>query len=160
MSKVYLYDHDQGSNATYAEEYSFIRKRTQISSKTGKQLGSSYQLTTVHITHDGKQIEMKRIITAREYNAAYKTRDEKRHIVTQKRIAFFWEMHSFNIHIFTEPVKDLCICHTQTSIDGDGCADITNVDVTPPFLNVERLIEDNKDDKEKFSTFNISLIKN
>ena len=154
-----MYDLDQGNDSNYAEEYSFIRKRTQISAKTGEHLGSSYQLTTVHITHDGKQVEMKRIITAREYKAAYKTRDEKRHIVTQKRIAFIWENQSFNIHMFTEPLKDLCICHAQTAIDGDTGTDIASTVAIPPFLNVERKLEDSKDDKEKFGTFNISLIK-
>ncbi len=136
-----------------------MRKRTQLSSKTGEHRGASYQLTTVHITHDGKEVEMKRIITAREYKAAYKTRDEARHIVNQKRIAFIWEMQSFNIHMFTEPVKDLCICHAQSAIEGKSHDDIAKTVAIPPFLNVERRIEDNKGDKEKFGTFNISLIK-
>lgn len=61
--------------------------------------------------------------------------------------------------MFTEPLKDLCICHAQTAIDGDTGTDIASTVAIPPFLNVERKLEDSKDDKEKFGTFNISLIK-
>lgn len=104
---------------------------------------------------------MKRIITAREYKAAYRTRDEDRHIVTQKRIAFFWKMQSFNIHIFQEPVKNLCICHAQTA--GNGGGDTSNEEKgiveIPSFLDVERQLEDTSHDTEKFGTFHISLIK-
>ncbi len=161
LFQCYLYDvaQENGTNLNYKEEYSFIRKRTQISARTMKTLGTSYGLTTVHITHDGKQVEMKRIITAREYNAAYKTRDESRHIVRQTRIGFIWKMQSFNIHIFKEPVKDLYICHAQ-SANGDGNTDGEKVVVElPPFLNVERRLENNEDDVKQFGTFNISLIK-
>ncbi len=98
---------------------------------------------------------MKRIITSREYIAAYKTRDETRHIVTQRRLAFIWKMQSFNIHIFKEPVKDLCICHVQTVDDSN--ADEVSVDF-PDFLNVDRQLQDNKEDREKYGTFHISLI--
>jgi len=157
VEKVYLYDvgKDSGVDATYAEEYSFIRKRTQISSSSGKELGTSCGLTTVNITHDGKNVEMKRIITAREYKAAYKTRDETRHIVKQTRIGFIWKMQSFNIHVFKEPVKDLCICHVQTA--DDAISESNAIDL-PPFLNIERKVEDNKSDDEKYGTLHISLI--
>ncbi len=102
---------------------------------------------------------MKRIITGREYKAAYKTRDEKRHIVSERRIAFIWKMQSFNIHIFKEPVKDLFICHAQTAIGSDTNGELGSSISMPPFLDVERRIEDKKEDKEKYGTFNISLIK-
>lgn len=114
-------------------------------------------LIVVHKTFDGKAVEMKRIITAREYNAAYKTRDEKRHVVVQKRIAFIWKMQSFNIHVFVEPVKELCICHVQTA--GDGDTESTSLTEIPQFLNVERQLDDSKDDAKTYGTFNISLIK-
>ena len=130
----------------------------QISSLNGDQLGTSYQLTTVHKTHDNKTVEMKRIITAREYNSAYRTRDETRHVITQKRISFIWKMQSFTIHIFREPVKELFICYAQTA--DDGANDESAAFEIPPFLNVERRLEENSDDREKFGTFDISLIKN
>mmetsp|Transcript_25260 Transcript_25260/g.37796 ORF Transcript_25260/g.37796 Transcript_25260/m.37796 type:complete len:441 (-) Transcript_25260:221-1543(-) len=161
VEKVYLYDvaQENGTNQNYKEEYSFIRKRTQISARTLKKLGTSYGLTTVHITYDGKQVEMKRIITAREYNSAYKTRDETRHIVRQTRIAFIWKMQNFNIHVFKEPVKDLCICHVQSANDSGGTEDETASVEFPPFLNVERHLENNENDSKEYGTFNISLIK-
>lgn len=122
VEKVYLYDTETSTvpvpaatgNQDFAEEYSFIRKRTHLS-RDGKALGTTYGLTTVHVTHGGKQIEVKRIITQREYNAAYKTRDLNRHVVKQKRISFIWNMQSFNVHIYMEPVhvENLCIVHVQ-----------------------------------------------
>lgn len=40
-----------------------------------------------------------RIITAREYNTAYKSRDPSRHIIVQKRISFLYKLQSFTIHV-------------------------------------------------------------
>jgi hypothetical protein len=68
-------------------------------------------------------------------------------------------MQSFNIHIFKEPVRDLCICHVQ-SANGDGKDDSDDgfVIEIPSFLKVTRKLEDNQIDRDQFGTFNISLI--
>lgn len=94
VEKVYLSTNDNDD-----ETYSFIRKRTNLDTQ-GNKLGSVYQLTTVTrnpITHD--TIEEKRIISAREYSAAYLTRDVRRHIVHQQRISFLYKLQSFTIHV-------------------------------------------------------------
>jgi hypothetical protein len=139
VEKVYLYE-EKKDTGTYANEYSFIRKRTHLS-RDGNALGSSYGLTTVHVTHSGKQVEVKRIITPREYNAAYKTRDPTRLVVKQRRINFLWATQSFNVHIFKEPNDDLCILHVQSSEGSDTCK-------VPEFLSVNRILGENDEDKQ------------
>ena len=152
----------------FENEYSFIRKRTHLS-HDGQLLGTTYGLTTVHITHGGKHIEVKRIITPREYMAAYKNRDVARHIVKQMRMSFIWDMQSFNVHIYKEPVgvEGLCIVHVQQSVradagdadaDADGSDGIDTEKVNlPSFLDIERQLNDGKGDSEKFGAFSISL---
>lgn len=154
VEKVYLYDvDDEKVSNNFSEEYSFIRKRTHLS-RDGRRLGSSFGLTTVHITHSGKHIEVKRIITQREYNTAYKNRDTSRHVVKQKRISFIWNMQSFNVQIYQQPldVEKLCIVHVQQQSGSDEEYDVN----LPEFLDVNRKIEDTKEDTEKYGAFNIS----
>uniref|UniRef100_A0A7S2W782 NadR/Ttd14 AAA domain-containing protein n=1 Tax=Eucampia antarctica TaxID=49252 RepID=A0A7S2W782_9STRA len=169
VEKVYLYDGtneiSEGPPQKYAEEYSFIRKRTQIGEGGGK--GTSYGLTVVSITHDRKVIEVKRIINAREYASAFKTRDLTRHVVRQQRISFLWNMQSFNIHIYNEPDTGLCILHAQVNESRSDNKQNKETDNTfdllvdmPSFLHVERRITSLKEDNEKYGAFNISLIKN
>lgn len=99
---------------------------------------------------DGQRIEVKRIITAREYNSAFKTRDRNRHIVRQTRICFLWRMQSFTIHIYKEPIAGLCILHAQSESEVNG--DI------PPFLSVDRVLTNSEEDAKNYGAFNISLI--
>lgn len=93
VEKVYLVNQDADEEA-----YSFIRKRTTVDKKRNKR-GTVYQITTVQRTTDGEVIEQKRIITAREYSAAYKSRDVSRHIIRQERISFLYQLQSFTIHV-------------------------------------------------------------
>jgi predicted ATPase len=138
----------------FTEEYSFIRKRRQ-----GK--GEVYGQTTVKRTADGQEIEVKRIISRREYTSLYKTRDMSRHVVRQTRASFIYKMQSFNVHIYEEPrkVKDLCILHCQfdarsaTQVD-----DLKHAVALPPFLDVERQLEATPEDNAKFGAFRISVI--
>ncbi len=69
----------------YVEEYSFIRKRTQVGVGGTTEV---YGQTTVKRTNDGHEVEIKRIISKREYNILYKARDTSRNIVKQTRISF------------------------------------------------------------------------
>jgi len=129
VEKVYLYE-DASLNSTL-REYSFVRKRTHQNG-----LGSTYGITTVKISSESSQkIELKRIITKREYFAALRNRDISRYIIRQKRISFLWQMQSFNIHVYQQPVGDLCILHAQS--------DTTDVDL-PPFLDVEKPLKSNE----------------
>lgn len=155
---MYDYEKDDGENKKYAEEYSFVRKRTHLSSVDRRPLGSTYGLTTVQIMHNGQQIEVKRIINYREYKAAYKTRDTARNIVKQTRINFISNMQSFAIHIYNEPdhVNGLCICHVQTVEDVGADEGEDGKVVMPEFLDVDRLITEKKEDT-KYGAFHISL---
>lgn len=114
LFKVYLVNQDD------EEAYSFIRKRTTID-KNQNRRGEVYQITTVQRTSEGETIEQKRyvlccivseflgtswqilfplrIITAREYNTAYKSRDVSRHVIIQKRISFLYKLQSFTVHV-------------------------------------------------------------
>jgi predicted ATPase len=93
VEKVYLVNQD-----TDEASYSFIRKRTTID-KNRKRRGSVYQLTTSQRSNTGEIIEQKRIITAREYVASYKSRDPARHIILQERISFLYKLQSFTVHV-------------------------------------------------------------
>lgn len=114
VEKVYLVHHQDDLNVSHQStgsenssvsnfpkeesSYSFVRRRTNID-RNGQKQGSVYQLTTVQRTTDGEMIEQKRIITAREYGSALKTRDLRRHVVRQQRISFLYQLQSFTIHV-------------------------------------------------------------
>jgi len=155
VEKVYLYE-EHINTENFCEEYAFIRKRTTIN-KDGKVSGSVYGWTGVQKTHEGQIIEKKRIISKREYNSLFNNRDESRHIVRQKRISFLWNIQSFTIHVYQEPVSDMCILHAQVqstsdSVDQDGEVSI------PPFLEVnKKLSPDSEEDEKQYGAYHISL---
>lgn len=191
VDKVYIYDNksssspspsntnnnniniDTNNNPTtqyYVEEYSFIRKRTQVGVGGTTEV---YGQTTVKRTNDGHEVEIKRIITKREYNILFKARDTTRNIVKQTRISFLWNMQSFNIHIYSEPIKvrDLCVLHCQLEQvhnsnnheTQQNTDDLTNNNerellALPPFLDIGRKLLPTKEDNEKYGAFGISLI--
>lgn len=93
-------------------DYSFVRCRSQFGLP-------AYGMTTVRHLQDGEQVDLKRVITAREYSYAVRHRaDSKRHNVKQQRICFLWQDQSFQIHIYKEPeaISGLAICHVQVAI--------------------------------------------
>jgi len=168
VDKIYLYDRDMNKGRTTAnciETYSFIRKRSHVG-LDNEVLGTTYQVTTTKVYSDGKTIEEKRIITAREYNASYNTRDTSRNIIKQRRISFLYKTQSFNVHIYKQPIDNLCIANAQVAFseDGEGNTEgkingeeersLPIVDV-PPFLDVQRRLTDA--DKQ-YSSFSISLM--
>jgi hypothetical protein len=179
VEKVYLVNPDIGSNKSiserYEDQYTNVRKRTNIG-KDGQRLGGSvYGLTTVQKSADGNMIEKKRIISSREYASCLKQRDFSRHIVRQQRISFLYRHQSFNIHVsfavvcrlgdscascflnsgihleqvYEEPIKDLRILHAQVETANEG---ELQVDL-PPFLDVECRIKNTKEDDHKYGAF-------
>ena len=135
------------------EAYSFIRKRITVD-KNNKRLGAVYQLTTVQRTPEGEVIEQKRIITAREYNTSYKSRDLSRHIIRQERISFLYKLQSFTIHIYENPSSDgLSILHAQVETSH---GEELSVDV-PPFLDIVRRLQGSADEQE-YGAYSLSLI--
>jgi len=115
-----------------------------------------YGQTIVRRTYDGRDIELKRIITGREYQNLLKGRDLSRHIVTQKRLCFLHSQQSFTIHIYLKPVSDLCIVHCQSSNDAGGIEEI------PKFLQslMDRQLDldsPNSEDGERYGAHSISV---
>ena len=153
LSQVYLYE-DGSSSENIIEEYSFIRKRTTLN-KDGRPSGSVYGWTAVQKTNDGQVIERKRIITKREYNSLLANRDQSRHIIRQKRISFLYNIQSFTIHVYQEPVSDICILHAQVQSTGDD-EDSAKVSI-PPFLEVEKKLMTHSEGDEKYGAYHISM---
>mmetsp|Transcript_27588 Transcript_27588/g.60742 ORF Transcript_27588/g.60742 Transcript_27588/m.60742 type:complete len:410 (-) Transcript_27588:845-2074(-) len=147
VEKVYLVVQDDVNSGAY----SFIRKRTTIGNDGEKQ-GCIYQLTDV-AKKDGEVFETKRIISAREYNASYKSRDLSRHIVRQERISFLYNTQSFTIHIYEQPSPGLCILHAQVENKDN---EIPVVDL-PDFLDVDRPLE--QSDKKAYGAYSLSIIR-
>jgi len=121
-------------------------------------------------------IEKKRIISAREYTTSLRQRDLKRKVVRQHRISFLYKHQSFNIHIYLEPSPGLCILHAQVETkktnnkmknDNDDNVDDKQEEEEvlqeeqevelPPFLQVERRIQNTQEDVDKYGAFGISL---
>jgi hypothetical protein len=150
VEKVYL---QQNSDTEGSENYSFVRRRTNID-ESGRLLGSVFQLTTAKLSDD-ELIEQKRIITQREYSAAYMTRDPNRHVIRQRRISFLYNLQSFVVHVYEQPVMDLCILHAQVA-----AAEVGEPEVDfPPFLDVERRLTNTKSDDKKYGAYSLSLIR-
>jgi len=154
VEKVYLYEEDISSE-NISEEYSFIRKRT-TKGKDGNASGSVYGWTAVQKTQEGQIIEKKRIITKREYNSLFNNRDRSRHIVRQKRISFLWNIQSFTIHVYQQPVSDVCILHAQVRSTPDSKSHDEEVAI-PPFLEVEKKLMTHSEGDEQYGAYQISM---
>lgn len=122
--------------------------------KDGKKKGSVYQLTEVtRCSETEEPIELKRIITAREYSAAYKSRDMSRHIVKQDRISFLYEHQSFTVHMYETPAEGLSILHAQVESKNNEDP-VVNL---PDFLNVDRQLG-GPEDETKYGSYALSVI--
>ena len=134
-SPSFVTDNNNDNAPLIVEEYSFVRRRTARPSNV-----SSYGQTTVQRTSDGQEIEIKRIISEREYRLCCKNRDLGRHVVRQQRISFIWREQSFNCHIYNSPITGLCILHCQSSATSTPHPKYSGVRI-PPFLKVERELD-------------------
>lgn len=157
VEKVYLVQIKQIREKD-PDEYSFIRRRTSVDLATGQNLGSVYQITSVRKAENGEMIEQKRIISEREYAAAYETRDRKRHIIRQRRISFLYEKQSFVVHMYEAPVSDVNILHAQVEAKNNDHPNHKPEIILPPFLDVDRLLEQTKEDDERYGAYSLSLI--
>eukprot|EP00815_Leptocylindrus_aporus_P009881 CAMPEP_0116057664 /NCGR_PEP_ID=MMETSP0322-20121206/4743_1 /TAXON_ID=163516 /ORGANISM="Leptocylindrus danicus var. apora, Strain B651" /LENGTH=350 /DNA_ID=CAMNT_0003541713 /DNA_START=135 /DNA_END=1184 /DNA_ORIENTATION=- len=152
VEKVYLYDESMSTAAANDIqdgkdyfEYSFVRKRSYKKTNSSSSSGIACGLTTVRVDKKtGTETEVKRIISMREYNSSVKSRDMTRHIIKQTRISFFWKLQSFVVHIYHEPVSDLCLLYCQANDQP------SNSIALPPFLDVDRAINDSEEDEKKY----------
>ena len=156
VEKVYIQQTSVTPRNT--SDYSFIRRRSSVDLVSGNVIGSVYQITSVTRGSNNELIELKRIITHREYATAFQNRDLKRHIIRQRRISFLYEKQSFNVHMYESPVSDLNVLHAQveTSNSDDHTAHAVNM---PPFLSIDRQLENNKEDEEAYGAYSLSRIK-
>jgi len=115
---------------------------------------SVYGWTAVQKFLDGQVIETKRIITKREYHSLFNNRDRSRHVVRQRRISFLWSIQSFTIHVYKEPVSDVCILHAQVRSSPDGTGEEVAI---PPFLEVEKRLTTHSEEDERYGAYHISL---
>ncbi len=145
---------EKRSSESISEEYSFIRKRS-TTNQNGEVSGSVYGWTAVQKTREGQIIETKRIITKREYNSLFSNRDKSRHVVRQKRVSFLWNIQSFTIHIYQEPVSDVCILHAQVRSTPDSSAD--EEVAIPPFLEVHHKLAAQAEEDDQYGAYHISL---
>ena len=121
-------------------------------SEDGEKQGSIYQLTDV-TKKNGEVFETKRIISAREYNTSYRSRDLSRHIVRQERISFLYKLQSFTIHIYQTPSQGLCILHAQVENSDNEDPEVD----LPEFLKIDRLL--GQDDESKFGSYALSVVR-
>jgi nucleoside-triphosphatase THEP1 len=166
VEKVYLQRPQNSPDAFANSEYSFIRRRSNVDRVSGQVLGSVFQITSVKriVKEDGTDevIEQKRIMSQREYATAYESRDPRRHVLQQRRISFLYEKQSFNVHMYESPISGIHILHAQVEAksnpaENDGEHDPKLVTL-PPFLEVDRRLEDTEEDEKKYGAYNISLI--
>jgi len=118
----------------------------------GEKQGTIYQLTDV-FSKDSEVFETKRIISAREYNTSYRSRDLSRHIVRQERISFLYKKQSFTIHMYDTPSAGLCTLHAQV----ENNADEEPVVDLPEFLDIDRLL--GRNDEDTYGSYALSVVR-
>jgi hypothetical protein len=135
--------------------YTFVRKRTKLNiagkDKTKKITSNSYGFTRVRIDNStGEKIEVKRILTGREYSQFCENKDPVRCVVRQHRISFIDKEHTCYIckYLSPEKVKGLEILYVQTSHGTDS--DELNL---PAWLDVDKEITG----EAEYSSYEISL---
>ena len=112
---------------------------------------SSYGFTRVRIDPGTKEkVEVKRILTGREYSQFCESKDPSRCVVVQQRTSFILGENTCYIckYLLPEKVKGLEILYVQTS-HGTESDDLS----LPKWLNVDKEITG----VPKFSSYRISL---
>ena len=107
--------------------YTFVRKRTKLrmDRDTEQQVvaQNSYGFTRVRIEEaTGEKIEVKRILTGREYSQFCENKDPTRYVVIQHRISFIYKESTCYIckYLSPETVKGLEILYVQSSHGTDS----------------------------------------
>ena len=138
--------------------YTFVRKRMQLKpgaldneARNKRLANSSYGFTRVRIDPGTKEkVEVKRILTGREYSQFCESKDPSRCVVVQQRTSFILGENTCYIckYLLPEKVKGLEILYVQTS-HGTESDDLS----LPKWLNVDKEITG----VPKFSSYRISL---
>jgi predicted ATPase len=130
--------------------YTFVRKRTKIN---GADAIHSYGFTRVRIDEStGQKVEVKRILTGREYAQISENPDPKRYTVLQERTSFLLNESTCYICKYLAPSKvaGLQILYVQSSSTEDSTRTDNNF---PTWLNVQREITGDSN----FSSYTMSI---
>lgn len=101
-----------------------VRKRGQHGSFT-------YTHTVKHFLSAGKNVELERMISSREYLTLLESSDPDRNRVIKKRSCFLWENQYFELDTFVDPWFGLCLLEAEIEEDD---AEVK----LPPFIKVIR----------------------
>ena len=91
--------------------YTYVRRRTQIGDNSGF---AAYGETRV-IIRDGDRIELKRVLSHREYGLASSQADPSRHVVRTVRTCFLLGGSSIYIEQFQSPCPRVSLMYVQAS---------------------------------------------
>ena len=84
---------------------------------------------------NGKNIELERMISEKEFNLLLETRDPARNTIYKQRTCFVWNGQYFELDYFVSPKKGLWLLEAEIESDDDQV-------VTPPFINIEKEVTD------------------
>ena len=146
VEKIYPFQRPEESGGGYT----FVRKRTKIN--TNNKI-HSYGFTRVRIDEStGEKIEVKRILTGREYAQISERPDPNRHFVRQERTSFLLNESTCYICKYLAPAKyaGVQILYVQSSAEEQSLSLEKDF---PSWLNVQREITGDP----KFSSYNMSI---
>ena len=99
---------------------------------------------------EGERIEMKRVLSHREYGIAASLADPSRHVVRTVRTCFMLGRNSFYIESFVVPRKGLTLMYAQSTPGGDGL----DVHTFPAFIR--KMVEREVTGLKEYTSRNIS----
>ena len=102
------------------------------------------------------ELELKRIINEREYNALARLPDPSRHVIMQQRISFIWAKRYYCVVRYDAPTKAKGITVLYVQLRGDGDEQMETSAIVPPFLNEGGTAKDVTQDKG-YSSHTLSL---
>ena len=143
-----LYPLTPGVSATdESKGFTYVRRRQEVGDNAGG--FASYGETRVTF-REGERIEMKRVLSHREYGIAASLADPSRHVVRTVRTCFMLGRNSFYIESFVVPRKGLTLMYAQSTPGGDGL----DVHTFPAFIR--KMVEREVTGLKEYTSRNIS----
>ena len=82
-------------------------------------------------------------------------------VIKQRRISFLYAQQSFIVHQYVKPssVEGLCILHAQVEASSSSTGqEFKEPEVKlPPFLSVDRMLLNTKEDEKQYGAYSVSL---
>ena len=123
--------------------YAFVRRRMQVGSGL-----ASFAYTSVNKGPDGQEVELKRIISQREYKVSTRQADSRRRKVYQTRTSFLWKNRFYEVSVYRRPCDGLAVLNVQVASESSG-----DTIPIPPGFDVVREVTDDF----KYSSYYLSL---